>query len=144
MQSTLRKVANNLWVSDVESAIEKANSFAVIIDCLGDTSYGGTKAKILHVRPTGSTGHAWTIEDLNKITRVMSKVWPANRVLIHCRRGASRSPVAAAAALLAAGMAHDPEAALAKTAAPGLRPATQSVSGLLAWWADRQQGKLGF
>lgn len=142
MERTLRKVADNLWVGDVESAMEKADKFHVIVDCLGDTIYGGTKAKILHARPTGSTGHAWTVRDLDRITNAITKVWPGHRVLIHCRRGVSRSPVAAAAILLAAGRARNPEEALAITAAPGQRAATQSVAGLRAWWAAKAQQEL--
>lgn len=139
MERTLRKVADNLWVADVDSAVEKADKVHLIVDCLGGTTYNGTKAKILRARPTGSTGHAWTPADLDRITNIVLRVWPSHRVLVHCRRGVSRSPVAAAAILLASGRAKTIESALAMTAAPGQRPATQSVAGLKLWWAEKQQ-----
>ena len=142
MQSTFRRVANNLWVSDVESAVKHANEVAIIVDCLGDTTYGGTKAKILHLKPSGRGSHSWTVADLDRLTSVVGKYWPAYRVMIHCRRGVSRSPVAAAALLLATGAAVTPQQALRLTASSLGAPSTQSVSGLLAWDEQRRQRQL--
>ena len=135
---TFRQVATNLWVSDRDTAIENANDVAVIVDCLGDTCYGGTTAKILHIRPTGSTKHRWTVEDLDKITSIIGKLWPAHRVLVHCKRGVSRSACAAAAILLAAGLVETIEGAMAVVEVPGEEVSGHSMKGLREWWAARK------
>ena len=135
---TFRQVATNLWVSDRDHAIQNADNVAVIVDCLGDTHYGGTRAKILRARPTGSTKHRWTVEDLDKITRIVGTIWPAHPVMIHCKRGVSRSACAAAAVLLAAGLVETIEGAMAVVEGPGEEGSRHSMRGVKEGGAARQ------
>lgn len=139
MRETLRQVAANLWVSDLESAAEVGGDFTVVLDCTGKT----TGRNVLESRPTGSTNHTWTVEDLDTLTDRAGRILEGQgTVLIHCRRGVSRSACAAAAVLLAQGKASSVKDALARTAIPGSPPASQSVSGLQKWWAAQNQMSL--
>lgn len=136
MQETLREVAPGLWVSDQDSAHALGGDFALVVDCTG------------WARPTGSTGHAWTPEDLDAIVARVAPLLKAGKpVLIHCRRGVSRSACAAAAVLLADGGAATVRGALAKTTFESKAPSSQSVGGLRKWWkarvAARQVGLFG-
>ena len=140
MMETLREVSTNLWVSDIESAAIVGDDFALVVDCTGKARIGKNG---IHARPTGATGHAWTVKDLDWITDLASTLVKDGRpVLVHCRRGVSRSPCAAAAVLLALGLAKNVDHALSKTKVFDTVPASQSVAGLRKWWKtvqDRRQ-----
>jgi hypothetical protein len=126
MIDTLREVMPGLWVSDLESARTLGEDFALVVDCTG------------WARPTGSTGHTWTPEDLDGIvSRVAPLLESGEPVLIHCRRGVSRSACAAAAVLLATGASDSVKGALARTAYEAKKPSSQSVGGLRKWWKAR-------
>lgn len=136
MQETLREVAPGLWVSDQDSAHALRGDFALVVDCTG------------WARPTGSTGHAWTPEDLDAIVGRVAPFREAGKpVLVHCRRGVSRSACAAAAVILATGEADTVNGALARTTFESKKPSSQSVGGLRKWWkarvAARQVGLFG-
>jgi len=138
---TFRQVSEYLWVSDRDSAVRNANNVAVIIDCLGNTTYNGTPAKILRAQPTGRTRHRWTVADLDKVAGIITQVWekhPGCRVLVHCKRGVSRSACAAAAILLAAGLVQSLEEAMEAVGVPGEQVSRHSLKGLQEWWAARQ------
>ena len=139
MAETLREVAPNLWVSDFESAMTVGDEFALVVDCTGTSDYGNR----IPARPTGKTGHTWTVADLERITiKVAARLSAGKTVLVHCRQGRSRSVCAAAAVLLEMGQVETVEEALAQTMLPGSSPASQSVSGLRKWWSARQQPTL--
>lgn len=145
MADTLRSPIPRLWLSDAESAGIVRPVVALVVDCTGDAPEG---ANVIHVTPSGRTNHSWSNADLDRIVAAVAKVHQINnpdstgKVLIHCRRGVSRSVTAAAAYLLHVGRASSVEDALAKTSLPGYAPASQSVAGLKRWWQERQQGRL--
>lgn len=133
MLETLREVSPNIWVSDMESASIVGADFTLVIDCTGK---GQHRDNVVHLRPTGSTSHAWTVTDLDAVAQhALAAQGP---VLVHCRRGVSRSPCAAAAAILALGRAKTVDQALAMTKYQDATPASQSVAGLRKWWKERQ------
>lgn len=136
MVESLREVSPGLWVSDIDSAGILGDDFALVIDCTGKAPPARNK---VHARPTGSTGHSWTVEDLDGIVRLVEAHRAAGPVLIHCRRGVSRSVCAAAAVLLATGVCSTVDGALIRTKFRGETPATQSVAGLRRWWRAREE-----
>lgn len=139
MKSTLREVGPRLWVSDAESADSAAPLMGIIIDCTGRAPSASNK---IHARPTGVTGHSWTVEDLDRVVDWASAYLDeGKRVLIHCNRGRSRSTCAAAAVLLARGIVDTVPAALARTSMPGDPPVATSAVGLRKWWEAKQEAR---
>lgn len=136
---SLRAITDALWIADAESALALRSEFEIVIDCTGEAPLGGN---VYHCRPTGATGHTWTEDDLDWIAQKGALyLGRGKNVLVHCRRGVSRSPCAAAAILLATGQAGSVDAALAMTTLPGTSPATQSVAGLRRWWKAREAAR---
>lgn len=139
MKSTLRSVAPRLWVSDAESVESVSPLMGVIIDCTGRAPTASNK---IHARPTGVTGHSWTVADLDRVVEwATAYLDDGKRVLIHCNRGRSRSTCAAAAVLLAQGIVDTVPAALARTGIPGESPVATSVAGLRKWWEAKQEAR---
>lgn len=143
MTETLREVFPGLWVSDIESAAVVGADFDLVVDCTGE---GPTKGngKTASLRPRGKTNHDWTEEQLTRIAKgVAKRIRKGETVLIHCRRGVSRSTVAAAAVLMRLGQAQTTREAVAKARWDGHNPASMSMGSLNRWWkahlAERQQ-----
>ena len=143
MIETLREVVPNLWVSDIESAAVVGEDFDIVIDCTGKgPTHGNPKVRTVSRRPSGSGSHAWTVEDLDWITKGTGYHLKAgHKVLIHCRRGVSRSATAAAAVLLKMGLAKNPKDAIRRTSFQGSTPATACVGGLNKWWKELQASR---
>lgn len=139
MNETLREITPSIWIADAESALALRDEFGLVFDCTGEAPVGGN---VHHVRPSGSTGHAWTEDDLDWIVaKAELYLGRGQTLLFHCRRGVSRSPCAAAAVLLATGQARTVDGAVEMTAFPGTSPASQSVAGLRRWWKARQAAR---
>ena len=132
---SLREVRPDLWVSDQESARTIGDDFGCVIDCTGKHwQYPNT----VNARPTGATNHTWTVDDLDRIVFIVTRMLEHGPVLIHCRRGVSRSACAAAAVLLALGEAEGVATAIAKTRFEDQKISVNSMAGLKRWWAARQ------
>jgi hypothetical protein len=131
-----RQIAKmNLWVSDCDTAAQTCGDYDLVIDCI-DHSYN-CDHKIV-ITPSGKTNHSWTIADLNKIiTAALPVMKDGGKVLIHCRRGVSRSAVGAAAILLGSGRSQSVKMALLKSCVDG-EPNSQSVKGLSDWLKLRE------
>lgn len=139
MNETLREITPSIWIADAQSALVLRSDFGAVFDCTGQAPSG---TNVHHVRPTGSTGHAWTVDDLDGIVAVAKEYLERSQILLfHCRRGVSRSPCAAAAVLLATGQASTVEQALEITTLPDTMPASHSVAGLRRWWRARQSAR---
>ena len=136
---TLRKVTNNLSVADLESANAVGSNYALVVDCTGKAAKTPNR---VHLRPTGTTSHSWTVADLDAITeKAVPLLKEGKLVLVHCRRGISRSTCAAAAILLALGEARNVDHALSFTKYPDSTPNAESVTGLRRWWRAVQERK---
>jgi len=133
MTDTLREVGPHLWVGSKDEAHAWAELFDEVIDCLGGEGPQGAYAVI----PTGRSAHAWTSEDLERITKDAKSM--KGEVLVHCRAGKSRSACVAAAILLDRGEAASVEDALKAVCLAGRRMNSHSVAGLRRWWDSRQQ-----
>jgi len=142
---TLREVAPNLWVSDIQSARTMGDDFDLVVDCTG---YGPTagNGRTLSITPKGRTNHTWAVGDLDLIATVVGlKLEAGKSVLIHCRRGVSRSATAAAAVLLYIGRAKSRKEAW-EMASSDHKASRFSTKSLREWWeieAERQN-QLGF
>ena len=138
METVLREVLPNLWVSDADSASVISDTFGdidLVLDCTGRDK---PRRNLLNVRPTGSTSHSWTVEDLDEIVHlVKAKRQFERKVLIHCQSGRSRSTCAAAAVLLALGLEKTVTRAIDRTKIPGTNVNTQSLGGLKKWWGAK-------
>jgi rhodanese-related sulfurtransferase len=136
LEETLREVYPGLWVGDEESAAVIGDDYSLVIDCTGRGPTLGN-GRTLPCRPTGNSNHAWSVSDLSTIVGVAGlRIEAGGTVLIHCRRGVSRSATAAAAVLLWLGEAETVNAAIGKAQVEGQRPSSHSVGGLKKWWAD--------
>lgn len=131
-----RQVINmGLFISDAETAAATCQDYDLVIDCIDHEYTAPNKVVIV---PTGKTNHSWTIADLNKIIAAALPVMRAGgKVLIHCRRGVSRSAVGAAAILLGCGRSQSVKMALIKTGGD-TDPNPQSVKGLTDWLKLRE------
>jgi hypothetical protein len=133
-----REVAAGIWVGSV--AARKAGSrYDLIVDCLGAPNEPNDGCRVEVVTPNGRTGHTWEPGDLEAVVSVAAPVLGnGGRVLIHCRRGVSRSATAAAAVILHLGIAADVEDAVNMVRRQGSRPANSSVGSLSRWWSSRE------
>jgi len=132
---TLREVHSDLWVSDQDSAQLMGDDFRCVLDCTGRNYHFPNTVNVV---PTGTTNHTWTEDDLDRIVRIAVGMLQHGPVLIHCRRGVSRSACAAAAVILALGEADGIVSALEKTRFEDQKISVHSKAGLRRWWAARQ------
>lgn len=131
-----RQVHPCLYVGSL-AARARSNDFDLVVDCLGATT-ASCGCPVVVVTPTGRTGHTWSAIDLGLIiSEVVPVIEEGGTVLVHCRRGVSRSATAAAAVLLALGVVDDVDDALERARHPRRRPATSSEGSLKAWWVKR-------
>lgn len=145
VSETLREVVPGLWVSDIDSAAMLGDSVDLVIDCTGRGPCMGQR-NCLDMRPEGNTAHIWDMEQLDTIASIATlKMDCGKTVMIHCRRGVSRSAAAAAAVLLWQGKAGSVDRALQMVAVGGKRMSSQTKSSLRRWWdyrAAKQQTRL--
>lgn len=122
----------NLWISDADSADDLEDMMALVVDCTGHGSRAKNK---VHIAPTGKNNHTWTVDDLDRIVRVTKPYLDkGEKVLVHCERGRSRSACAVAAILLARGVVHNVDQALAIVTHESKKPNSHTVKSLRAWW----------
>lgn len=140
MRETLREVAPNLWVSDIESAEILGEDFDIVVDCTGKgPTHGMGGVRTVKIVPTGKTNHRWTYKDLENLSKgTVGNLRHGKKILIHCRRGISRSATGAAAVLLRMGKARNVAHALKLVQFGGSRPNSHSVAGLKEWWDEYQ------
>ena len=139
--------ASPLLICGLRDSAQVEATVSTIIDCCGKAAGRAGRVTI-----TPSAGdHCWAPADLDRIVAAVCPVLSAgDRVLIHCSSGRSRSATAAAAVLLAMGLAATPDLALAATTLePGpsgrarTAPHRRAVQSLRAWWGARQHGPPG-
>jgi hypothetical protein len=133
--------AAHLLICGLQDSASAEVLVSKIIDCCGKA-----KGRAGRVTVTPSAGdHCWSPADLDRIVAEVSPVLQAgDRVLIHCNSGRSRSSTAAAAVLLAMGLATTPDVALAATTLESSRttPHRRAVQSLRDWWATKRQAQL--
>jgi rhodanese-related sulfurtransferase len=131
-----RQVHPGLYVGSL-AARGTTGDYGLVIDCHGApaTPCGCPVAVAI---PKGRMAHTWSAADLDSIVSLVVPVLhEGGSVLIHCRRGVSRSATAAAAVLLQLGLADDVDAAVAAVRHPTRRPASASAGSLRSWWLQR-------
>jgi len=139
VNETLREVRPNLWVSDQESAAVLGDDYDLVIDCTGrgPTRGNGHTVSLL---PSGRTNHSWAPDQLNTIVFLATvRLERGESILIHCRRGVSRSACAAAAVLLWLEEAKDAKDALSKVAFGDQRMSGHSTASLKRWWKAEEE-----
>jgi len=135
----LREVSENLWVSDAKSASVLAESADLVVDCR-TSRRGDTPENVVKMAPSGKTNHSWLASDLDAIVQaVVPRLKDGQTVLIHCRRGRSRSVTAAAAVLVAAGRAKGYEDGVKMAKHPDFCPKSTCLGGLRDWLQSRGQ-----